>query len=90
MSFIIYEIETTRLYGGSLMHKRYESERSAKMVMTKAGLDKSKWAIADTKTFHQKIEKQVTRKNLMSGKDFTQPINTPLCCDPSSETYWSM
>jgi hypothetical protein len=28
-------------------------------------------------------------KNLMSGKDVTISRDTPLCCDPSSETYWS-
>lgn len=30
------------------------------------------------------------RRNLMSGKEFLLGANTPLCCDPSSETYWSM
>lgn len=29
-------------------------------------------------------------KNLMSGKEFEIAEDTPLCCDPSSETYWSM
>jgi hypothetical protein len=29
-------------------------------------------------------------QNLMSGKDVVQSINTPLCCNVSSETYWSM
>ena len=28
--------------------------------------------------------------NLMSGKEVQIPHDTPLCCDPSSETYWSM
>lgn len=28
--------------------------------------------------------------NLISGKLVRIPVNTPLCCDPSSETYWSM
>ena len=28
--------------------------------------------------------------NLLSGKLVRIPVNTPLCCDPSSETYWSM
>ncbi len=27
--------------------------------------------------------------NLMSGKTITIPSNTPIYCDPSSETYWS-
>lgn len=29
-------------------------------------------------------------KNLMTGKDIIIDKDTPLCCDPSSETYWSM
>ena len=31
-----------------------------------------------------------TVKSLMSGKEVEIPLDTPLCCDPSSETYWSM
>ena len=31
-----------------------------------------------------------TVKNLMSGKEIQIAVDTPLCCDPSSETYWSM
>jgi len=88
--FIIYEKSTTRLYGGSLMYKRYPTERGAKTCMTRKGLSPEQWAIAEEGEFHSKIEKQVTKRNLMGGKEFTQPLNTPLCCDPSSEIYWSM
>lgn len=31
-----------------------------------------------------------TVKNLMTGKSIQIAADTPLCCDPSSETYWSM
>ena len=31
-----------------------------------------------------------TVKNLMSGLEIQIAVDTPLCCDPSSETYWSM
>lgn len=30
-----------------------------------------------------------TVKNLMTGKDIEIDRDTPYCCDPSSETYWS-
>lgn len=33
---------------------------------------------------------KITVKNLMTGRDVEIDINTPLSCDPSSETYWSM
>ena len=48
------------------------------------------WALAEAEYFHQHIEKSVKKRNLMTGLEFTQPVNTPLACDPSSETYWSM
>jgi len=32
----------------------------------------------------------VTRKNLMTGAEYQERADTPLCCSPSSETYWSM
>ncbi len=34
--------------------------------------------------------KMVTRVNLMSGEEYQESIDTPLCCSPASETYWSM
>jgi len=39
-----------------------------------------------------KLENPKTKKvrNLMSGKEIEIAADTPLCCDPSSETYWSM
>ena len=32
----------------------------------------------------------MTVKNLMTGKDVQIPTDTPWCCNPASETYWSM
>ncbi len=29
-------------------------------------------------------------KNLMTGKDVVIAEDTPWCCNPASETYWSM
>ncbi len=45
--------------------------------------------------FLTSLEKQVrpkTRKvvSLMSGKEVEIAYDTPRCCDPSTETYWSM
>jgi hypothetical protein len=34
--------------------------------------------------------KMITVKNLMSGKDVQIDRDTPWCCNPASETYWSM
>jgi hypothetical protein len=32
----------------------------------------------------------VTRRNIMTGKDFTERYDTPSYCSPSSESYWCM
>jgi hypothetical protein len=33
---------------------------------------------------------KVTVKNLMTGQDVEIDRDTPWCCNPASETYWSM
>jgi len=35
------------------------------------------------------FETYVTRKNMMSGKEYQERYDTPYFCSPSSETYWS-
>jgi outer membrane protein assembly factor BamD (BamD/ComL family) len=36
------------------------------------------------------LPKMVTVKNLMTGKDVEIDRDTPWCCNPASEAYWSM
>lgn len=35
-------------------------------------------------------ETYVTRKNLMTGKEYQERYDTPYFCSPSRESYWSM
>lgn len=96
--YYIYDIKTTRfvriLRDGYWQDAEYKTEIAAKSGFTrlkKAGkVDESTHAIAEATHFHANIELHETKKNLLSGLEFTQPVNTPLCCDPSSETYHSM
>jgi len=91
MSYVIYNTETTRIFRNKRTRKEtYKTAAAARAAMTRNSLSGDEYAIASVEFFRNSIEKQVERRNLMSGKTFTQPINTPLCCDPSSETYWSM
>lgn len=92
-SFIIYHKETTvivfeRQFGS------YATETAAKAGRTrmakKGKINAADYEVAEKSYFHDNIEKTVTKKNLMSGKEFTQPVNTPPYCDPSMESYWSM
>lgn len=36
------------------------------------------------------VPKMITVKNLMSGVEVQIDHDTPWCCNPASETYWSM
>jgi hypothetical protein len=53
---------------------------------------KSGWNISELSiiaTSHYK-PKMITRTNLMTGQTFEEDVNTPNCCSPASETFWSM
>jgi hypothetical protein len=56
-------------------------------VCRKAGYTVDELDVVNTQTYKPR---QVTRKNLMSGAEFQEDVNTPYFCSPSSETYWSM
>ena len=98
--YVIYHKETTRLLTNPRMHsllakKIYKTERAPKTGLTilsnrNESITKSDYAIAEFNDFKINIEKTEVVKNLMSGKDVTQSVNTPHCCDPSTESYWSM
>lgn len=49
-----------------------------------------RYAIAEASVFHNSIEKQRTRKNLMTGNEFSEPVNTPSYMSAASESFWSM
>ncbi len=63
---------------------KFVDERAAKAAATRM-----------SKKLNEKWEavywepKMVTKTNLLTGEEFQISEDTPLCCDPSSETYWS-
>ena len=56
-------------------------------VCRKAGYTVDELDVVNTQTYKPR---QVTRKNLMSGQEFQEDVNTPYFCSPASESYWSM
>lgn len=93
--FVIFDKHTTRILTcRGINRERYCTEAVARSVFTKAvknGFVKNpeNYEILSTREF-SKIEKMETVYSLMTGAPIVQSVNTPLCCDPSSETYWSM
>ena len=67
------------------MSKRYRAD-----MLETANDPQYRYAIAEVKYFHSSIEKSRTRTSLMSGKPYTETVNTPAHMSPATETYWSM
>lgn len=98
MSYVIYDTNTTRIRADRV----YKTHAAAQAALTRmnntwnrdypAELDKMlfMFGIAELDYYYAHIERQVERTNAMTGKTYTESVNTPLCCSPSSETYWSM
>jgi hypothetical protein len=94
MTYIVYNKETTKTIRAKAYGKEYyATEAAAKAFLTrmvKMGYRKEDFAVAELGDFRANIEKYETVTNLMSGKPVRQSVNTPLSCDVSSETYWSI
>lgn len=104
--FVIYEISSSRLVSrpskyARMTNKDFNTLRGAKSFLTKwekgtaqscnfDSFSPNTFAIAEITDFHNNIEKQVTRTNLMSGKEYQEPLNTECYMSPSCESYWSM
>ena len=94
MAYVVYNKETTKTIRAKAYGKEYyATEAAAKAFLTrmvKMGYRKEDFAVAEIGDFRANIEKYEHVTNLMSGKQVRQSVNTPLSCDVSSETYWSM
>jgi hypothetical protein len=69
-------------------YKTFGAARATRTrLCNKAGWSVDELNIVDTKHYKPQM---VTRKNLMTGKEFQEDVNTPYFCSPSSESFWSM
>ena len=98
MSFVIYHAKTTVILSiyrnGFWQDATYKTEGAARAAFTrlvKTGkILYTEYNIDELINFYKNIEKTEIKYNLITGLPFVQSVNTPLCCDPSSETYHSM
>jgi hypothetical protein len=95
--FVLFHVETTKIVrvirNGYWQFATFATEGAAKAAATR--LAKAGKIVLDEHCImedveHKKIEKMEVVTNLMTGTEVVQSVNTNLCCDPSSETYWSM
>lgn len=102
MSYVIYHKDTTVLLdtGKSAYNNSFETEAAAKAALTRAvkkalrkgkdPINKNDYKIAESREFHDKIEKKEIRHGIVhaAGKEFEVGVNTPWTSGPWSETYW--
>jgi hypothetical protein len=79
--FFVYEIATGRVV------KEFKYQKCAVKLMNNLGLDYS-YALSRESIPAAVAMKKV--RNLMTGEEIEIAADTPRCCDPSTETYWSM
>jgi hypothetical protein len=83
--FVVYRKKTGKIV--KTFDKMSSARRSNTCMNRNAG--DFYFACADYETYLLRNEvKEVT--SLMTGKKVTIAVDTPRCCDPSSEAYWSM
>jgi len=95
MAYVVYNVGTTQTVNEKRFGREtYKTEAAAKAARTRMikriKFDPNQLAIAEVAFYTQNIAATVTRTNLMTGKTYQESVNTPMCCSPSSETYWSM
>ena len=80
-SFIVYDTATMRPV------REYTYQKSAVKYLALMGAG---YSLTDKATFLALPVPTKIVKNLMTGVDVEIPVDTPWCCNPASETYWSM
>lgn len=92
---VIVEMATGKQYKkpGHFCAEMYETERGAKGACTRLNKKNptKQYEVMDLDTYRLNYPvKMVEKTNLMSGKTYMEAEDTPNCCSPASETYWSM
>ena len=95
MAYVVYNIQSTQTVNEKRWGREtFKTEAAAKAARTRMikrlKYDADTLAVAEVAFYTKNIAGTVTRTNLMTGKTYQESVNTPMCCSPSSETYWSM
>ena len=84
--FIVYHKKTTRIV------KTFDLASSAQRSVTclNRNAKSDDYSFAPQDTYYGAVVYTKKVKNMMTGEEIEIPSNTPNCCNPESETYWSM
>ena len=95
MAYVVYNVGTTKTENEKRWGREtFKTEAAAKAARTRMikrlKYDPDQLAVAEVSFYSKNIAGTVTRTNLLTGQTYQESVNTPMCCSPSSETYWSM
>lgn len=86
MAYVVYHKASTQIL--KTFNQKSAAKRSATCMNRNAG--DVYYTYADRETYERRVVTRKTVKNLMTGQEVEIDSNTPWCCNPASETYWSM
>lgn len=84
--FVVYHRASTQMM--KVFNLESAAKRSKTCMNRNAGSDQYAYTFEDV--YYKEVVKTKKVKNLMTGAEIEIASNTPRCCDPSSELYWSM
>lgn len=91
MTYVVYNTKSTLKVG------TFETEAGAKRSVTCRNRKADRgfavidhYSYATEEDYKTKVVYKKKVINLISGNEIEIDSNTPACCDPSTETYWSM
>lgn len=95
MAYVVYNVGTARIENEKRWGRQtFKTEAAAKAARTRMikrlKYDPAQLEVAESMYYINNIAKMVEKTNLMTGKKYMEDVNTPACCSPASETYWSM
>ncbi len=93
MAYLVYNTDNSAITDGPFKTNsaaKASITRASKKHFLKNGTKLKNRAVAESTYYYANIEQMVTRKNMMTGKEYQESINTPISCSPASETYWCM
>ena len=85
-TFVIYNNQTLQAV------KEYTYQKAAQTAAWKMNqaTTGAPYSVADKETFLSLPVPMMKVRSLMTGQMIEIPADTPWCCNPASETYWSM
>ena len=86
MAFVVYHRKSTQLI--KVFALKSAAKRSKTCMNRNAGADEYAYTFEDI--YYKDVVTTKKVKNLMTGKEIEIPSNTPNCCNPASESYWTM